>query len=65
MEIRRDGEGNLVRQIEDVNGDGLLDLILQFRFGDTTIGCGDSEAALRGRTYDGQGIHGLDTIDLR
>jgi YVTN family beta-propeller protein len=47
---------------EDVNGDGKLDLVLQFKTQDTGIQCTDSFAALTGMTFDGQAIHGGEAI---
>ena len=48
--------------IEDADGDGDLDMVLHFRFGNTGIQCGDSEAILTGQTNDGKQIRGSDTI---
>ncbi len=42
----------------DVNRDGLADLVLQFRTGDTGIKCGDTAAPLTAATYDGMAVHG-------
>ena len=48
--------------IEDADGDGDLDMVLHFRFGDTGIQCGDTEATLTGQTNDGKQIRGTDAI---
>jgi len=47
---------------EDVNGDGKLDLVLQFKNQDTGIQCTDSFAVLTGMTFDRQAIHGGEGI---
>jgi hypothetical protein len=48
--------------IEDVDGDGLMDLVLHFRTEDTGIQCGETEATLTGDTWDGAGVQGTDSI---
>jgi hypothetical protein len=48
--------------IEDANGDGKPDLILQFNTQDTGIQCRDTSASLTGQTYSGQKIEGSDAI---
>jgi hypothetical protein len=48
--------------IEDADGDGDLDMVLHFRFGNTGIQCGDTEATLTGQTNDGMQIRGTDAI---
>jgi hypothetical protein len=49
-------------QLEDVNGDGQLDLLLHFRTQDSGIQCGDTSASLTGQTVNGVPIQGSDTI---
>ncbi len=48
--------------IEDVDGDGDLDMVLHFKTQDTGIKAGDTEACLTGETVDGQAIEGCDAI---
>jgi hypothetical protein len=48
--------------LEDVNGDGLTDSILQFNIQDTEIQCKQSFASLTGETFSGQAIQGSDAI---
>ena len=48
--------------LEDVDGDGDLDLILHFNTQETGILCGDTSASLTGETFSGQAIGGSDAI---
>ena len=48
--------------LEDVDGDGELDLVLHFRTQESGILCGDAEASLTGETFDGQPIQGSDIV---
>jgi hypothetical protein len=48
--------------LQDVNGDGHVDLFLQFRIRDTKIACGDTAAILTGQTSNGEKIQGEDAI---
>jgi len=48
--------------LEDVDGDGDIDMMLQFRIQNTTIQCGHTSASLTGQTFDGRAIKGSDSI---
>jgi hypothetical protein len=48
--------------LEDVNGDGRADLLLQFETQPTGIVCGDATASLTGQTASGGAIQGSDSI---
>jgi hypothetical protein len=48
--------------VEDVDGDGDLDLLLHFRTQDTGIALGDTEACVIGETYDGVPLMGCDSV---
>jgi YVTN family beta-propeller protein len=50
--------------IEDVNGDGLLDLVLHFNTQDLNLQTGDTEACLSGKTLNGMGIKGCDSVRI-
>jgi hypothetical protein len=58
--VEADGMGH----IEDVDGDGDLDLVLHFNNQETGIACGDIEAVLTGETFDGQEIEGFDSVNI-
>jgi endo-1,4-beta-xylanase len=51
--------------LEDVDDDGLLDLIGHFRVRRTGIAPGDEEACLSGRNLDGEAFRGCDAIQTR
>lgn len=47
---------------EDVNGDGIVDLVFQFPTPPVGILCGDTSVALTGQTVDGTPIAGSDSL---
>ena len=48
--------------LEDVDGDGGIDMIFQFKTQNTGILCGTTSASLTGETVDGDPIQGSDSI---
>jgi hypothetical protein len=48
--------------VEQVDGDGILDLVSHFRVGESGIEAGSSEACLSGQTLEGVGFVGCGTI---
>ncbi len=49
---------------EDVNDDGLLDIVCHFNTQDTGFQAGDTEGILRGQTLDGEPIEGRDSVRI-
>lgn len=47
---------------EDVNADGLLDLVCAFHIAHTAFQCDDTEGFLRGQLFDGRSIQGSDSV---
>jgi hypothetical protein len=50
--------------LQDVNGDGLLDMVLQFRVQSTGLQLGDSQATLMGRNLNGTPLRGSSAIQV-
>jgi hypothetical protein len=48
--------------VEDVNGDGYMDMVFHFKTLETGIVCGDIEATLTGNTFGGIQFTGTDTV---
>lgn len=49
---------------EDVNSDGLLDIVLHFKTQDLNLQPGDTEACLSGKTLGGQDFEGCDSVRI-
>ena len=49
----------------DINRDGITDLVLTFKTKDMAISCEDTEATLTGETYDGMLIEGSDLLTVK
>lgn len=49
---------------EDVNGDGLMDIVLHFKTQDLDLQPGDTEAFLGGKTFDGLEFAGCDSVRI-
>jgi hypothetical protein len=47
---------------EDVDGDGLLDIVFNFKIQDLNLPPGDTEVCLTGRTFSGQEFRGCDNV---
>ena len=54
----------LKNRLRDYNQDGYDDLLLIFNLEATGIVCGDTEATLKGETYDGEVIEGYDNFTV-
>ncbi|MEJ2595190.1 MAG: hypothetical protein P8100_08725, partial [bacterium] len=55
-------DGTLKRHEEDVNGDGLMDLVFHFKYMETNLDCYSTVGALIGQTYDGVYFNGEDEV---
>jgi hypothetical protein len=58
------GAGKLLQSIEDVDGDGDLDLIVHVETEFLELVLSDEAAVLTGQTYDGDPIGGSDTVRI-
>ena len=62
--VKIKGKGTPQTSTEDVNGDGILDLIVHVDTTALEITAEDTEAVLEGETYDGVKIRGVDTVRI-
>ena len=58
------GNGSPMASLEDINGDGLLDLVLHFSIQALPPFTSDTDITLVGETFDGQLLTGSDSIQL-
>ena len=56
------GEGNVFSSVEDVNADGIDDLIVEVFTTGLELSQEETEAGLLGKTYDGRKIRGVDRV---
>lgn len=63
-EVRLRGRGTPMSAFEDVDGDGLLDLVLHVETEGLELTGTDVQAALSGLTFDGLEIRGVDTVRI-
>ncbi|MDH3458376.1 MAG: PKD domain-containing protein, partial [Gemmatimonadota bacterium] len=61
-QVKVKGNGTRLANPEDVNGDGITDLVVHIRTVGLSLTDGDVEAVLRGETFDGQAIEGSDSV---
>ncbi len=60
--VRLKGNGTPMSSVQDVNGDGLPDLVVHVSTEALQLTASDAEAVLEGQTTDGRRIRGTDTI---
>jgi hypothetical protein len=66
-DVRTAGKsGRLMANIDDVDGDGTLDLVMKFATVDLALTPGvlDTEATVKAETFDGEKIEGTDNIQI-
>lgn len=56
--------GKLMASFEDVNGDGLQDMVVHIDTTALQLSLGDTEAVLDGETFNGKKIRGVDTVRI-
>jgi len=62
--VRAQKKGDLMASLQDVNGDGFVDLVMQFSTDDLVLPSGSATLELVGATLDGLQIHGQDAVNL-
>jgi YVTN family beta-propeller protein len=58
------GTGLPRRHEEDVDGDGDIDLVFHFRYGDTALDCSSTGGSIEGRTFDGVFVRGDGSLNM-
>jgi hypothetical protein len=62
--VKIKNKGTPMSSIKDVNGDGLLDLIVHVETTALELSESNTEAVLEGQTFDGQKIRGIDAVRI-
>ena len=62
--VKLRGQATPMASFDDVNGDGLPDLVVHVSTQSMELSSGDVEAILEGMTFDGTKIQGVDTIRI-
>jgi len=62
--VKLKGKGTPMSSFEDINGDGLLDIVVHVDTTALELSEGDKEAVLEGETLDGEKIRGVDTVRI-
>lgn len=60
--VRLKGNGTPLASFQDINGDGLLDFLVQVSTDALQLSETDTEAVLEGQTFDGMSIRGVDSV---
>ena len=63
-EVKIKGKGDPMAKFEDINGDGLIDIIIHVDTRALELSPGDTDAILEGKTHDGILIYGTDTVRI-
>lgn len=63
-QVRLRGNGTAMASFEDIDGDGLLDLVVHVSTQALQLSGGDIEAILEGQTFGGTRIRGVDSVRI-
>src|SRR5439155_1636129 len=64
LPVKKDSFGNFLCKMQDVNGDGLPDLVCQFNLAKNTVSFGETKAVLEATTFSGYHFHSSDSIKV-
>jgi len=62
--VKLKGQGNPTFSFQDVNGDGLLDIVVRVDTALLQLNYTDTQASLVGQTFEGQAIRGVDSVKI-